>query len=83
MVACAALATGCYTLLKHPRPVELSYRRPAPDRPCTDCHSSAAVAGYLNPQHLRPSPHPWDALERAWWSQVAPSDSAGGNDAAP
>ena len=83
MAAFAALATGCYTLLKHPRPVELGYRRPPADRPCSDCHQPDELSSFLKPQHLQPAAHPWAELERPWWESGAKADSSGGDDATP
>lgn len=67
LIVAAVCIPGCYTIFRHPAIMEMSFRRPAPDQACTDCHASGQRAVFLRPAALAPEPSPWCDLEHPWW----------------
>jgi len=72
LIVAAACIPGCYTIFKHPAIMEMNFRRPAPDQPCTACHAWQRI-GFLRPNALAPEPSPWGDLDHPWWIDRAAS----------
>lgn len=69
------LATGCYTMFRHPRLAELNYARPASTTPCHDCHSADQLWTYTHPPRTRPATAAWAGYTDGLWFMDAPTDS--------